>query len=480
MKMTSMTDTIAAAPPASDEGELRNGAVGFLGLLSQSVAGIGPSTGVAVILGLVVATSGNGAWLVWLISTLVLVSVAICISQFTKRYASSGGLYVLNAQAGRGFGLVTAWAAILFSLASAPILPLAFGLFLSDYLNQIGASIGPAALWIVTIMCTIVATGLTLRDVALSAIAMFVIEILSMAAMLVLLVIVAVNHSSALIDPMQLGLQGVTAHQIAQGVAFSLLAFAAFESSLFLGKEAKNPLTQMSRAITWSVVICGILFTVFTYVLSIGFRGITPGFAENPNPLRAIAEANHVGFLNNFVQPGVIIALFGVTIANLNFASRLLMTLSKERMLPAMFAHVSARHRTPTRAILFVAGLDIVVLTLLSLTGNADFAAYGFLGGLSGYWVGMTYIVASAAMMYYLFKRKELTARYMAIGVFSIAAFLYFFWTSSVPLPASPGDVILLIFYVTVALSVLHWIFLKLRKSPVLDMLGTSATKGPG
>jgi amino acid transporter len=336
------------------------------------------------------------------------------------------------------------------------------------------------ALWIVTILCTLIATWLTLRDVALSAIAMFVIEILSMAAMMVLLVIVAYNHAASLIDPTQLSLEGVTAHQLAQGVAFSLLAFAAFESSLFLGKEAKNPLTQMSRAITWSVVICGILFMVFTYVMSIGLRGITPGFAENPNPLRALAEANHVGFLNNFVQPGVIIALFGVTIANLNFASRLLMTLSKERMLPATFAHVSARHRTPSKAILFVAGLDVIVLTLLSLTGHADFAAYGFLGGLSGYWVGVTYILASAAMMYYLMRRKELTPLYAAAGLLSIIAFLYFFWTSSAPLPASPGDVILLIFYATMALSVLHWLFLKMRKSPVLDMLGTSATRDPG
>lgn len=466
-------DTEAASTSANLE--LRSGSVGFIGLLAQSVAGIGPSVAIALILGLVVSTCGNGSWLVWLISSTVLVLVALCISQFAGRFASSGGLYALVSKAGPVCGVLTAWAAVLFSLGSAPILPLSFGLFLSDYLHAFGWNIGTGGIWLASVLCVLAAAWLTMRDVAGSAVVMFVVEVLSLVAMTLIMVIVAWRNANSLVDPAQLTLDGVSISSIAQGVAFTLLAFAAFESALFLGAEAKNPLKQTGRALISSVMICGLMFAIFTYVFTIGFRNAGLDFAKAENPLHDIAVAYGIEGLSLFVMPGVIIALFGVTIANLNFASRLLMTLSREKAAPTFLGEVSRKHLTPTPAIKVVAGLDMVMLTVFALTGLATMDTYGFIGALSGYWVGATYLLSAVAMLIYLRQIGKLSLPLGAMGLAVTAAFLWFFFTSSVPLPPSPGGVILAIFYASLVLAFLHLVLLKVRKSPILKTLGTSA-----
>src|SRR5690349_6576619 len=269
MSSSSQGATATSAGMTTGEGQLRKDAVGFLGLLAQSVAGIGPSIAIALILGLIAGTSGNGAWLSWIITTLIVIAVAVCISQFARRFVTSGGLYVLNAQGHPGLGLVTAWAGLLFSLVSAPILPMAFGIFFVDFFGLSGNSF---ALWLAIVACTLGATFFAWRDLGMSAIVMLVIEVISLIAIITLMFVIAGNNAGQLIDPAQFSLEGVSIGQIAQGIVLSLLAFAAFESALFLGKEASHPLHQMSRAITGAVIICGILFIVCTYLMTIGFR----------------------------------------------------------------------------------------------------------------------------------------------------------------------------------------------------------------
>jgi amino acid transporter len=475
--MNSKSGVAAGSPAASaGEGELRKGAVGFVGLLAQSVAGIGPSIAIALILGLIAGTSGNGAWLSWLISTLIVIAVAICISQFARRFVTSGGLYVLNAQATPGLGLVTAWAALLFSLGSAPILPMAFGIFFVDFLKDFGLPAGPLTLWVSITACIIGATFFAWRDIGVSAIVMLVIEVVSLLAILILMIVVGVHHADGLIDAAQISLQGVSVHDIAQGVVLSLLAFAAFESALFLGKEATHPLREMSRAITGAVIICGVLFIVFTYLMTIGFSTMEVGFAKSANPLHDLAAANGVGGLSYLIQPGVIISLFAVTIANLNFSSRLLMTLSRERLLPGLFQHVDARTHTPSTAIFFVAGIDLVATTLFVIFGVATFDTFGVIGTLSSYWVGITYVVTCIAMIVFLRRRRELTPGLLVLGIIGTAAFAYFFWTSAVPTPPWPWNAVFYVFLVSMILALVHWAWLAARRSPTLDRFGSSAS----
>ena len=114
-----------------------------------------------------------------------------------------GGVYVLNAQGNPGLGLVTAWAALLFSIGSAPILPLAFGIFFVDFLGELGMPGGPATLWLAITACTAGAAYFAWRDLGLSAIVMLIIEVVSLIAIALLMIVVAANNFDHIIDPAQ-------------------------------------------------------------------------------------------------------------------------------------------------------------------------------------------------------------------------------------------------------------------------------------
>ena len=72
---------------------LKPDCLSFGEVLAQSFAVIAPTTIPASNLGLIVALSGNGTWLSFLIGLIGLVFVSININQFASRSASAGSLY---------------------------------------------------------------------------------------------------------------------------------------------------------------------------------------------------------------------------------------------------------------------------------------------------------------------------------------------------------------------------------------------------
>ena len=65
--MVSTAEVLVADPETSSEaqGTLRRGAVSFAGLVAQSVAGVAPSTSIALPVVVVAGVCGKGAWLTW-------------------------------------------------------------------------------------------------------------------------------------------------------------------------------------------------------------------------------------------------------------------------------------------------------------------------------------------------------------------------------------------------------------------------------
>ena len=91
--------------------EMRRNALSFIGVITQSVAHMGPSAAIALFVGLVVGDAGASTWLTFALSTVIMLIVAYCISHFTRRLASTGDLYGFAAKGGgAGAGLLTAWA----------------------------------------------------------------------------------------------------------------------------------------------------------------------------------------------------------------------------------------------------------------------------------------------------------------------------------------------------------------------------------
>src|SRR5271156_6753078 len=72
---------------------LRRGALSPLETLAQSVSTIAPTTTPAATIPLVCALAGNGTWLAYLLATIAVLLVALCIARFARYSASPGSLY---------------------------------------------------------------------------------------------------------------------------------------------------------------------------------------------------------------------------------------------------------------------------------------------------------------------------------------------------------------------------------------------------
>src|SRR6202161_5000910 len=82
--------------------------------LAQSVANMAPSAAMALLPLFVFLDAGNGAWLSFGISVIVLLIVAYCAAQFATRINSAGSFYVWVTRAiGPGAGSAAGWGLVL-------------------------------------------------------------------------------------------------------------------------------------------------------------------------------------------------------------------------------------------------------------------------------------------------------------------------------------------------------------------------------
>src|SRR5215813_8835914 len=70
---------------------LRRDTLSFTETLAQSIANIAPTATPAINLQLVFASSGNGTWFTYVLATLGLVFIGVCINQFARHRAQPRG-----------------------------------------------------------------------------------------------------------------------------------------------------------------------------------------------------------------------------------------------------------------------------------------------------------------------------------------------------------------------------------------------------
>src|SRR5262249_29505468 len=111
---------------------------------------------------------------------------------------------------------------------------------------------------------------LAYRDIRLSAGMMLVLEIASIAAILLLGGIIGWKHGS-LFDLSQFALGRGSVRGIQSGLVLAVFAFVGFESATTLGHEAKTPLRTIPRAVLSSTIFAGVFFIAISYIEVMGF-----------------------------------------------------------------------------------------------------------------------------------------------------------------------------------------------------------------
>src|SRR6188508_254599 len=136
----------------------------------------------------------------------------------------------------------------------------------------------------------------------------------------------------------------------AAGVVF--FAFIGFDAVSTAAQEAKNPKRDMPIGILGSLVICTILYVLFSYVLS-GVATVEDFRSTGREASVAFAISKYmIGYewLSKFVTVAVLAGFSSVILVMLLGQSRVFYSMSKDGLVPPIFSEVHPRFKTPYKS----------------------------------------------------------------------------------------------------------------------------------
>ncbi|MEK7402116.1 MAG: amino acid permease [Gemmatimonadota bacterium] len=136
----------------------------------------------------------------------------------------------------------------------------------------------------------------------------------------------------------------------AAGVVF--FAFIGFDAVSTAAQEAKDPKKDMPIGILGSLVICTILYVLFSYVLS-GVATVNDFRTQGKEASVTFAIATYMtgyGWLAKFVTVAILAGFSSVILVMLLGQSRVFYSMSRDGLVPKAFGEVHPRFQTPWKA----------------------------------------------------------------------------------------------------------------------------------
>jgi basic amino acid/polyamine antiporter, APA family len=136
----------------------------------------------------------------------------------------------------------------------------------------------------------------------------------------------------------------------AAGVVF--FAFIGFDAVSTAAQEAKNPSRDMPIGILGSLVVCTVLYVLFSYVLS-GVATVEDFRSTGREASVAFAITKYMPgyeWLSKSVTVAILAGFSSVILVMLLGQSRVFYSMSHDGLVPAVFAEVHPRYRTPYKS----------------------------------------------------------------------------------------------------------------------------------
>ncbi|MGD0894344.1 MAG: APC family permease [Terracidiphilus sp.] len=394
-RKTASTGEVYAQSGAENYG-LHANVLGPLETLAQSVSAMAPSTSPSLTIPLVFALAGNATWFVYLLATGATLLVGFCVSRFARLSASPGSLYSYAADTlPPAYGVVSAWGLLLAYLATGASVA-GGALYYAGLLSQQFFHRTPPSLVTLGVACA-VAGWIAYRDVKLSAELMLWIEAISVSLILIVLAVM-IFHFGFQIDMDQFRLKGVSVSSLGPALVLAMFSFVGFESATTLGKEAREPLRTIPRAVIQCAILAGVFFMLCSYSEVLGFRGESSKLSESTSPLHLLANKAGISPLGVAIDFGAFVSMFACVLACTTAAARVLLRMAHGKMLHAALERTNKRHGTPGTAIALSAGLMFAATAAMALRGVTGADMYDLLGSLSVFGFLTAYALVAVAL----------------------------------------------------------------------------------
>lgn len=356
----------------------------LLGIGAIIGAGLFSITGIAA-----AENAGPAIAISFLLASIGCAFAGLCFSELAAMIPISGGAYTYTyATLGEFIAWIIGWILVLEYGAGSAVVAISWSAYVVSFLQSFNITL-PAALvaspWQPTeladgsvvyglinlpaLVIVVLLSLLLIIGVEKSAKVNAVLVAIKIAVVLIFIVVGFgyINEANYVpfIPPNQgeFGAFGWSGVMRAAGVVF--LAYIGFDAVSTTAQEVKNPQKDLPIGIIGSLVICTILYVLFSGVLV----GIVP--YTQLNVAAPVAEAiNRTPFfwLNGLIKLAIVAGLTSVILVLMLGQSRIFFTMAKDGLLPRFFSTVHHKYHTPWVSSLIVMSMVGIFSAFAPLT----------------------------------------------------------------------------------------------------------------
>lgn len=360
---------------ASDEEKglkrtLSSKALVALGIGAIIGAGLFSLTGIAA-----ADHAGAAVTLSFVLAAFACAFAGLCYAEFASMIPIAGSAYTYSyATMGEFVAWIIGWDLVLEYALGAATVGVSWASYLNKLLMQFGVNLPPdftsapaeggiINLPAIFIVCTL--SLLLIRGTKESALVNNVLVVVKVIVVLIFIVLgwQFINpefHTPFIPEFVPAHINPVTGEKVAEfggmsgiaaGAGLVFFAFIGFDAVSTAAQEAKDPQKGMPIGILGSLVICTILYVLFSFVMT-GLVHYTEFKGDASPAATAFAVTGY-----SFLQTGLIVAILAgytsVILVMLMGQSRVFYSMSKDGLLPRFFGEIHSKFRTPWKTNIF-------------------------------------------------------------------------------------------------------------------------------
>jgi amino acid transporter len=213
---------------------------------------------------------------------------------------------------------------------------------------------------------------------------------------------------------------------VLKGVSAVFFAYIGFDAISTTAEECKNPQRDLPRGMIYSLIICTILYVLIALVLTgmVSYKNLAVG-----DPLAYVfgPEGVNLSWVAGIIAISAVIAMATVLLVFQLGQPRIWMAMSRDGLLPPIFAAIHPRFKTPWFSTI-VTGLVVAIPSLfMNLTEVTDLTSIGTLFAFVLVCGGVLMLQNSQPNIQRRFKTPYVNSKYIAPALFILiwAGFAY-------------------------------------------------------